>query len=77
MSKADEWRMKQMEWRGYTLKALEDMNDELKEIKTQLKETNAKIDRIGNNLQKIQIKVAGIGATVAILVSFILHFVIG
>jgi len=73
MSKTDEWRLKQMEWRGYTVKALEDMNNELKEIKHELKDTNKKIDRLNNALGRVQIKVAGIGATVAILVSIILH----
>ena len=45
----NEWDMKLSEWRGYVVRALEDSNKELIEIKENLKvmeETNVKIDKI-------------------------------
>lgn len=34
----DKWDMKVAEWRGYTLKALEDLNDNIIELKEEIKE---------------------------------------
>lgn len=69
----DEYDMKLAEWRGYVVRALEDSNTELKEIKENQKNIEAKIDKVNNRLTGVQIKVSALGATVAIIVSLILN----
>ena len=63
------------EWRGYTLKALEDVNYELKEIKSEIRITNDKIDKVNDKMTVMQIKVAAIGGTSGILASIVLWLI--
>ena len=71
--------LKEAEWRGYTLKALEDMNSELKEIKEDQKdfqrELNIKIEKLNTRLTNVQIKVAGAASVLALIVSIVMRFV--
>lgn len=71
----EQFKDKTTEWRGYTLRALEDINRELGEVKTELKACNTKIDELNNRLTGVQIKMAGISATVSIMVSIVLWFI--
>ena len=68
--------LKQAEWRGYTLKALEDMNGELKEIKLAQKELDIKIEALNDRLTNVQIKMASVAATLALIVSIVMKFVL-
>ena len=68
--------LKQAEWRGYTLKALEDMNDELKEIKVNQKELDKKIEKLNARLTNVQIKVTAGASTLAIIVSIVMKYVL-
>lgn len=63
------FNIKTAEWRGYTLKALEDLNDELSEIRKEIQNTNKKIDTLNSRFLRLSVKVGAIGAVVAILVS--------
>lgn len=62
--------IKRAEWRGYTLKALEDMNQEIQDMKIEIRETNENIEKLDDKIGGMRIKMAGIGATTAFLVSF-------
>ena len=66
----DEWDMKVSEWRGYTLKALEDMNKEFGIMQTKLEE-------IDDKLTGMRIKVAAIGGTTGLIVTIVTTFVLG
>jgi SMC interacting uncharacterized protein involved in chromosome segregation len=67
-----QFKDKTVEWRGYTLRALEDISKELNEVKEELKSCNTKIDGLNNKITGIQIKVAAIGGTSGIIASVIL-----
>jgi len=65
-------------WRGQTVRALVDMNEELKEIKESIKscydkmdKTNEKIDRVDEKMTSLKIRVAEIGAASGLLTSVI------
>jgi hypothetical protein len=66
----NEWDMKVSEWRGYTLKALEDMNKELSSVQIELKGINEK-------LTGMRLKVAAIGGTTGLIVTIVATFVLG
>jgi hypothetical protein len=70
------------EWRGYTLRALEDISKELTETKEGVKacnikidvvntEINKKLDKLDDRLTGLYIKVAAIGGTMGLIVSLI------
>lgn len=63
------------EWRGYTVRALEDIDNELKDIKNNNREDferiNRKIDKMNNRITNMQMKVAAIGGTVGIISALI------
>jgi hypothetical protein len=61
------------EWRGYTLRALEDISRELAETKGEIKQCNDKIDKLNSRLTGVQIKVAAIGGTSGLIVSILLY----
>lgn len=60
----DEWDLKLAEWRGYTLKALEGINEEIKEIKSDIKDIKTR-----NN--KRDIRTAEIAGSLSILIMVI------
>lgn len=70
-----EFKDKTTEWRGYTLRALEDINKELAELKEEIRTTNTKLDSLSNSLNLLQVKVAGIGAVSGIIASIILWLI--
>ena len=67
-----QFKDKTVEWRGYTLRALEDISKELNEVKEELKSCNIKLDGLNNKITGIQIKVAAIGGTSGIITSIVL-----
>jgi len=71
----DDWDMEMSKWRGYVVRALEDGNVELKEVKESINLLNEKIDKLNNRLTGIQIKVAGISATSGIIASIVLWLI--
>jgi predicted nucleic acid-binding Zn-ribbon protein len=70
----DDYDMKLSEWRGYVVRALEDLNKEMVDIKSNQKCIEDKIDKLDSRLTNLQIKVGGIAATVTIIVSIIMTF---
>ena len=59
-------RLKSADWQGYVRRALEGFGDDLAEIKGDVKDLNKRVTTI-------QIKVAGIGAVVALIVTLIIN----
>ena len=70
-SEFDDWDLKQAEWRGYTLRALEDMNNEMRQVKEHCKRMDKKLDALNSRLTNTQIKLATLAGTVSILVTLI------
>lgn len=71
----NEYDIKLAEWRGSTVRALTDMNDEIKCMHKDIKELDNKIDRVNEQLTNLRIKVAGIGATSGFIVSIIMYLI--
>lgn len=71
----DDWDMEMSKWRGYVVRALEDSNTELKEIKSMIKGCDDKIEKFNSRLNMLEIKVAGIGAVSGIVASIILWLI--
>ena len=67
----DQFKDKITEWRGYTLRALEDISRELAETKSEIKLCNEKIDKLDSRLTGAQIKLATLSGTVALIVSLV------
>jgi len=61
-----EFMMKNSEWRGYTVKAIEDLDKEQDTLRTDVKV-------LQKELTKIFIKLAGLSATIGIITSIIMH----
>jgi hypothetical protein len=84
---ADEsWDMKQAEWRGYVVRALEDINKDMIDLKTSIKESdtrlekridalNARCDCLDKKINSVQIKMAGIASLSAVLITLVLKVV--
>jgi hypothetical protein len=77
-------QVKEAEWKGYMVKAVEDLSNELDESKDTLKScsrdildkidrVNEKIDKVNMRITNLEIKVASIGAISAIVASIVLH----
>lgn len=71
-----EFKMKTAEFRGYTLKALEDLTREISELKTEAKETNKRMEKLNSRLSALQGKVAGIGAVAGVIASAVIHYLL-
>jgi len=71
-----DFKMKTAEFRGYTIKALEDINKEISELKLELKETNTRMGKLNSRLSLLQGKMASIGAAAGLIVSVIIHYLI-
>ncbi len=54
-----------IEWRGYVVRALEDIDRDIKSL-------NDKVDGLDEKLSNTNVRVAGIGAVVSIIVSIIM-----
>ena len=72
----DRWDIELSEWRGYTLKALEDIGEELKEIKLNIKGNSSKIDELKTAMYNNRVKIASLSATSALIVTFVVNFLI-
>lgn len=57
---------KQAEWRGYMLKAVEDIDKELSLLRV-------KVEKLDDNLSVQNAKVAGISATITIILTLIMQ----
>jgi len=77
-------RIKEAEWKGYMVKAIEDLNNELddekdtsktcvRDILDKIDKTNEKIDKVNSRISNLELKVASIGAVSAIVASIVLH----
>ena len=73
----NEYDLKLSEWRGYVVRALEDINKELQEIKCDQKFIDEKIDGVNSKLTGMQLKVAAIGGTTGLIVSLLLFVLTG
>ena len=71
-----DFKMKTAEFRGYTVKALEDINKELTELKVEIKETNIRMEKLNGRLSLLQGKVAGIGAVAGLVASAVVHYLL-
>ena len=71
----DKWDLKQAEWRGYALRALEDMNSEIKDLKKQFNRVEEKIDKVNSRLTNTQVKLATLSGTVSLLVTLLTIFI--
>ena len=67
----DEWDMKVAEWRGHVLGSIDGLNKEVSQLREDIKEYGAKIDKLDDRLTNLQVKVAGIGAISGLVVSII------
>ena len=54
-----------IEWRGYVVRALEDIDRDIKGL-------SEKVDKIDERLSQTNVRVAAIGATVSVIVSIIM-----
>ena len=61
-------RLKSTDWQGYVRRALEGFGTDLQEIKSDVKDLNKRVTNI-------QVKVAGIGATIALIVTLVINLV--
>jgi len=71
----NEYDIKLAEWRGSTVRALTDINDEMKDMHVDIKELDIKVDRINENLTNLRIKVAAIGGASGLIGSLILWLI--
>lgn len=62
------WKIKQAEWRGYVAKSLEDQDEKMERIEK-------KVDKLDERMIGLQLKMAGIGAVSAVLITLILNIV--
>jgi len=72
----DKWDLKQAEWRGYALRALEDMNGEMKEIKEDINNIEKKLDKLNSRLTNTQVKLATLAGTVSLIVTIVSTIII-
>ena len=70
------FKMKTAEFRGYTLKALEDISKDISELKDEMKGVNVRVEKINSKLSALKGKMAGIGAVAGIIASAVIHFLI-
>jgi hypothetical protein len=67
----NDFKMKTAEWRGYTIKALEDIDREIKDIKREIKHLDKNIDLLNEKITLMRIKVAGYGGAVGLVTALI------
>jgi len=68
MPENNNFTIKTAEWRGYTLKALEDIDKDLVEIKGEIKTINSRVTNM-------EIKMASIGGIVSLLVTILVNII--
>jgi len=71
-----DFKMKTAEWRGYTVKALEDIDKETKEIKCNIKTLDRKFDKLNESITLLRLKNAAIGGTVSLITALIISLLV-
>lgn len=71
----DEYDLKLSEWRGYVVRALEDINREQVNTLKKIQCVELKIDAINDKITNLKVKVAGIGAGSGLVVSLVLWLI--
>jgi len=85
-NKNNKW-WKLAEWRGYVLRALEDIGKDLTEIKDnaskreikmddKLTKVEMKVDEVNKRLNMFEIKLAGLAASVAFITYLVIHYLV-
>jgi predicted RNase H-like nuclease (RuvC/YqgF family) len=69
-------RVKEAEWKGYTVRAMSDLNDEVERLEKCIKELDIKIDKINESISNLRVKVAGISAVSALITSIVVYIVL-
>jgi len=72
----DKWDLKQAEWRGYALRALEDMNSEMRDIKKDICRVEEKLDKVNQRLTNTQVKLATLSGIVSLIMTIVVSVVI-
>jgi len=70
----NDFRMKMTEWRGYVIRALEDLDQEMKEVKKSQIALGKKIDKINSKLTGLLIKTAAMSGTIGAIAGFLTAF---
>ena len=74
----ERFMVRQSEWRGEVTNKLDNINLDVVEIKTKLIEFDKKLDKMDSKINNNRIKMAGIGATVSLIVTILVtHFLGG
>ena len=72
----DKWDLKQAEWRGYALRALEDMNGEIRDLKKDIGRIEEKLDKVNSRLTNTQVKLATLSGAVSLIVTLVVSVLI-
>ena len=68
----NDWDMEISKWRGYVVRALEDITKEQEETNQRINIMNDKLDKMDSRLTGLQVKIAGIGGVSGLIVSIIM-----
>lgn len=72
----NDFRMKTTEWRGYTVKALEDIDKEIRYLKKDIRILDKKIDLLSEKIILMRIKVAYYGGAFGIITALIVSLLL-
>jgi len=61
--------LRQTEWRGEVTNKLDTINSDVNQIKSDMKELNKKLEKLNNKITDTNIKMAGLAATVSLVVT--------
>ena len=70
-----DFKMKTAEFRGYTIKALEDIDKDTYEIKERCHELDKKLDKLNDKMTNISIKVGIMSGTISFTIGLIISLV--
>lgn len=81
----DKFKSKVAEWRGYVVRALEDIDREIKELKQAISDLDDKqdvnisriynkINNLGTSVTNLKVKIGGMSATIAIILSLFISY---
>ena len=71
LDNSNDFKMKTAEWRGYTVKALEDIDKDIKSLKREIKLLDNKIDLMSERITLLRVKTATIGGAMGLIAAFI------
>lgn len=83
-----DYNYKVAEWRGYVVRALEDLDNEVKELKSAVNTLDDKTDKnvagiykkldgVSETISNMRMKIGGMSATIAIIVSMVISYLSG